>query len=228
MKLTGMYTEWGAQMAARALAESKRLTVTRAAAGSGMTAADGRMLAAEEQELALQGVRPHGGRVTVTAVLNAAQSERPYTLWEVGLYASMEEEAEVLYRLFRLDEGVRVEPGTDLVLTFYLTETILTGEQLEVTITQQGLVTREICDGLVRQAVEAHGADQQAHAALLAQKAPLEHGHSAETITGGTLGGPVFAQSNADYAQPQVRGIILSPDAPNGGENGQLWIQYTA
>lgn len=228
MKLTGMYTEWGAQMAARALAESKRLTVTRAAAGSGMTAADGRMLAAEEQELALQGVRPHGGRVTVTAVLNAAQSERPYTLWEVGLYASMEGEAEVLYRLFRLDEGVRVEPGTDLVLTFYLTETILTGEQLEVTVTQQGLVTREICDSTVQAAVEAHGADQQAHASLLAQKAPLEHGHSAETITGGTLGGPVFAQSNADYAQPQVRGIILSPDAPNGGENGQLWIQYTA
>ena len=225
MKMTGRYTTHGAQLAARALAEGKTLTITRAAAGSGMTAADSMLLGAEEQAPAIHGMTAREGSVTVTAVLNAAQAERRYTLREVGLYAQLEGEEEVLYRL---SEGVTVEPDTDLVLTFYLTETVLTEEQLAVNVTQQGLVTQAVCSMTVQQAVEAHAVDGQAHAALLAQKAPVDHGHSAEKITGGTLGGPVYAQSNTDYAVPQVRGIVLSTDGPSGGENGQLWIQYTA
>ena len=228
MRMTGMYTASGARMAARALAEGKKLTLTRAAAGSGTTAADSTVMAAEEQVPAIHGMTAEEDSVTVAAVLNAAQAERRYTLREVGLYARLEEEDEVLYRLFTLSEGVTIEPDTDLVLTLYLTETILTGEQLTVTITQQGLVTQNACEAEVRRQMEAHEADGQAHAALTERMAPLQHGHSADAITGGTLGGPVYAQSSTDYAQPQLRGIILSADGPSGGENGQVWIQYTA
>ncbi|MBR5537478.1 MAG: hypothetical protein IKU58_06215 [Clostridia bacterium] len=228
MKMTGRYTTHGAQLAARALAEGKTLTVTRAAAGSGLTAADSLLLTAEAQDAAIHGMTAQEGSVTVTAVLNAVQAERRYTLREVGLYARLEGEDEVLYRLFTLDEEVTVEPDTDLVLTFYLTETVLTEEQLAVNITQQGLVTQAVCSVTVQQAVATHAADAQAHAALLAQKAPAEHGHSAAHITGGTLGGPVYAQSGTDYTLPLVRGIVLSTESPSGGENGQLWIQYTA
>ena len=226
MKMTGTYTTHGAQLAARALAEGKMLTVTRAAVGSDTTAADSMTLAAEKQALAIHGMTAQESRVTVTAVLNAAQAEQRYTLREVGLYACLEGESEVLYRLFTLDEHVTVEPGTDLVLTFYLTEAILPAAQLEVTVTQQGLVTQSACSMTVQQAMDAHVNDGQAHAALLAQKAPAEHGHSAEAVTGGTLGGPVYAKSNTEYTKPQVRGIVLSGSSPTGGENGQLWFQY--
>ena len=228
MKMIGMYTAAGAQLAARAQAEGKRLTITRAAAGSGGTSADSAVMASEHQAPAIHGIAARQGTVTVTATLNAAQARARYLLGEVGLYARLEDEAEVLYRLFTLDEGVTVEPDTDLVLTLYLTETILTAEQVAVNVTQQGLVTQEICSQTVLQAVEGHAADADAHSALLAQKAPLEHRHTAEEITGGTLGGAVAARSNTDYTMAQVRSIILSPDEPSGGENGQLWIRYTA
>lgn len=228
MKLTGMYTAAGAQLAAQAQAESKRLTFTRAAAGKGGTAVTDRVMASEEQAAMLQTVTAREGELIITALVCAAEAAATYDLNEVGLYARMEEEDEVLYRLFRMDQQITVEPGTDLVLTFHLNETVLTGEQVAVTVTTQGLMTQEGCSHTAAQAVEAHAEDAEAHAQLLAQKADAGHGHSAGEITGGTLGGPVYAQSNSSYATAQVRSIILSADEPSGGENGQLWIQYTA
>ena len=138
------------------------------------------------------------------------------------------------YKLFRLDESLTVEQDTDLTVTFYLTETILQAEQVQVNILQQGLVTEEICRQVaqaaaegVREELDGHASGSGAHSALFAQKAPLSHTHSPGQITAGTFGGMVTAQSNTSYETAQVRNISLSPEEPSGGNNGQLWFKYT-
>lgn len=127
-----------------------------------------------------------------------------------------------------------MENDTDLTVTFYLTETILQADQIQVTITQQGLVTEAICRQVAQEAaagiqtnLEGHQTDGNAHSALFAQKAPLSHTHGAGQITGGTLAGVVAAQSNTAYETAQVRNISLSTGDPTGGSNGQIWFKYT-
>lgn len=43
---------------------------------------------------------------------------------------------------------------------------------------------------------------------------------------GGTMLGALIAQSNTNYATAQVRNIIISPNDPSGGNNGDIWIKY--
>ena len=234
MKLTGMYTRAGAELAAQAQAQESSLTITRAAAGSGQTPAENSAMANELQALELHDKTYQGQHATVAAVLSAAGAAGTYILREVGLFAKVGGGPEVLYKLFRLDESLTVEPDTDLTVTFYLTETILQAEQVQVNILQQGLVTEEICRQVAQAAVESvredldgHASGSGAHSALFAQKAPLSHTHSPAQITAGTFGGMVTAQSNTSYETAQVRNISLSPEEPSGGSNGQLWFKYT-
>ncbi len=233
MKLIGMYTQAGAQLAARAQAQETALVITRAAAGSGVTPTSATAMTREKQGLELHDKSWQGQNATVAAVLNAAQASGAYPLKEVGLYACVEGESEILYKLFRLDESLTVENDTDLTVTFYLTETILQADQVEVLLTQQGLVTEAICRQVAQQAadgvraeMEGHKGDSGAHSGLFAQKAPLTHSHGAGQITGGTLAGQVKAQSNTAYTTGQVRNIILSTEEPSGGSNGELWFKY--
>ena len=53
--------------------------------------------------------------------------------------------------------------------------------------------------------------------------------HLADDITksGGEFEGIVTAQTNTSYTIRQVRNIILSTSAPSGGNNGDIWIQYS-
>ena len=44
--------------------------------------------------------------------------------------------------------------------------------------------------------------------------------------TGGTMLGALIAQSNTNYATAQVRNVIISPNDPSGGNNGDIWIKY--
>ena len=43
---------------------------------------------------------------------------------------------------------------------------------------------------------------------------------------GGTMLGALIAQSNTNYATAQVRNVIISPNDPSGGNNGDIWIKY--
>lgn len=233
MKMTGMYTAAGAQLAARALAEGKALTVTRAVAGSALTDAQATAMAAQEQVLTIHSKTAQDTGCTIAAVLNAADSARSYTLREVALFASLAGESEVLYKLFVLDESLLVEPDTDLVVTVYLTETILPAQQVQVTVSQQGLVTQAICTQTAREEaqaiqanLEAHAADTGAHSALFEQRAPVSHDHFASHILGGTFKSMVAANNNTAYTTAQVRNIIVSTENPTGGSNGQVWIKY--
>ena len=172
------------------------------------------------------------------AALSAPDAAQEYTLREIGLYAKEQGGTEVLYKLFRMDETLTVEPETDLTVTFYLTESILPGEAVAVTVNQQGLVTQTVCAAMAAQAkaeavqsaagaLAAHAAAADAHSQLLAQKAPLSHTHGAGQVTAGTLGGVVKAQDNEQYTTAQLRNIVLSTAEPSGGSNGQIWIQYS-
>lgn len=235
MKMIGIYTAAGKQLAARAQAEGLRLQITRAVSGSTLSSQNANVMARERQTLSIGSKTAQDGKCTVSAVLNAAEASAMYSLREVGLYARLAEEEEVLYKVFQLNESLTIEPNTDLVMTFYLAETILAADQVEITITSQGLVTQELCDQMaqeaaqqVREELDAHVSDAGAHSDLFAGKAPLSHTHSAANITAGMLGGIVVANSNAAYSTAQVRSIVLSSSEPTGGSNGQVWIKYTA
>lgn len=235
MKLTGMYTAAGAQLAARAQAEGLQLQITRAAAGSADSGVDDTVMARERQAVEIISRVAQEGKCTIMTELSASQSTVMYTLREIGLYARLGDEDEVLYKLFRMSETLTVEPGTDMTVSFYLTETILQDDQVEVIITQQGLVTHDMCQLIARTEAQtvgsqmsAHMTAGDAHSALFAAKAAATHLHSAASITGGTLGGTVMASNNVNYTTAQLRNIVLSASAPSGGVNGQIWIQYSA
>lgn len=235
MKMIGIYTAAGKQLAARAQAEGLRLQITRAVSGSTLSSQNANVMARERQTLSIGSKTAQDGKCTVSAVLNAAEASAMYSLREVGLYARLAEEEEVLYKVFQLNESLTIEPNTDLVMTFYLAETILAADQVEITITSQGLVTQELCDQMAQEAAQqvreelgTHVSDAGAHSDLFAGKAPLSHTHSAANITAGALGGIVVANSNAAYSTAQVRSIVLSSSEPTGGSNGQVWIKYTA
>lgn len=44
--------------------------------------------------------------------------------------------------------------------------------------------------------------------------------------SGGTMTGILKAQTNTNYAMAQVRNVIISPNDPSGGNNGDIWIKY--
>ena len=46
--------------------------------------------------------------------------------------------------------------------------------------------------------------------------------------SGGTMIGALVAQSNTNYTTAQVRNVIISPNEPSGGNDGDIWIQYEA
>lgn len=238
MTLTGCYTTAGAALAAGVLARGTGLILTRAEAGAGRTETDAAALAEKKQDLTLLRKEADGQHCQVQAALSASDAEQEYVLREIGLYAKEQGGAEVLYKLFRMDETLTVEPETDLTVTFYLTESILPGEAVAVTVNQQGMVTQAVCAAMAAQtkeeavrsagnALKAHAAAADAHSQLLAQKAPLSHTHGAGQVTAGTLGGVVKAQDNEQYTTAQLRNIVLSTAEPSGGSNGQIWIQYS-
>lgn len=238
MTLTGCYTTAGAALAAGVLARGTGLILTRAEAGAGRTETDAAALAEKKQDLTLLRKEADGQHCQVQTALSASDAEQEYVLREIGLYAKEQGGAEVLYKLFRMDETLTVEPETDLTVTFYLTESILPGEAVAVTVNQQGLVTQTVCAAMTAQAkaeavqsaagaLTAHAAAADAHSQLLAQKAPLSHTHGAGQVTAGTLGGVVKAQDNEQYTTAQLRNIVLSTAEPSGGSNGQIWIQYS-
>jgi len=47
-------------------------------------------------------------------------------------------------------------------------------------------------------------------------------------LTGITMTGSLVAQTNTTYTTAQMRNIIESTEDPSGGNNGDIWIKYTA
>ena len=220
-------------MATQAAAGGKTLTITRAAAGSGTTAVNAAALTGEKQALSILRQSAQGGQSMIEASLVSSQAGEEYVLREVGIYAQVEGGAEALFKIFTMDESLTVEPGTELSVTFYLTESLLLRDDVAVTVDQTGLATQRVCDEMQaeaiaqsRAALETHKSDGSAHAALFAKKSPVGHTHGAGEIGAGTLAVRVAAQTNTLYDTAQLRNIILSAESPSGGDNGAVWIQY--
>lgn len=45
--------------------------------------------------------------------------------------------------------------------------------------------------------------------------------------SGGTMTGKLVAQNNSNYTVAQVRNIFISTTEPSGGNNGDIWLQYS-
>lgn len=45
--------------------------------------------------------------------------------------------------------------------------------------------------------------------------------------SGGTMVGELVAQNNSNYTVAQVRNIFISTTEPSGGNNGDIWLQYS-
>lgn len=58
--------------------------------------------------------------------------------------------------------------------------------------------------------------------------AAANHTHSYLPLTGGTMTGPLVAQTNTSYTTAQMRNIIISTADPSGGNNGDIWLKYEA
>ena len=235
MRLTGTYTAAGAEMTAQALAAGSGLTITRVEAGAGTTAASATALANICQTPTLMRKQAGNGACVLEVLLNSGDAQAAYTLRELGVYARLGNGTEKLYQIFRLDEGLSIEPQTDLGITFYLTERILPAETVQVVLAQEGYITAESCSSAISDtaaesaaALNAHETAASAHQALFNEKANASHTHSAGNITAGTFGGRMVSPADTAYTTAQVRNIVLSTASPSGGSNGCVWLKYEA
>ena len=142
MELTGTYTAAGLALLAQTAAGGT-LTVTRVAAGAGVTPnpESAAALPEEKQTLTLLPTVAENGVFSLTAVLTAALASADYTLTELGVFASGADGAEALFCVYRLDEPVGVSPASRLVLRFLLSCCVAAGGTPAVTATPAGLVT---------------------------------------------------------------------------------------
>lgn len=58
--------------------------------------------------------------------------------------------------------------------------------------------------------------------------AAADHKHDYLPLSGGTMTGPLVAQTNTSYTTAQMRNIIISTADPSGGNNGDIWLKYEA
>ena len=78
MKMIGIYTAAGKQLAARAQAEGLRLQITRAVSGSTLSSQNANVMARERQTLSIGSKTAQDGKCTVSAVPMAARSPSPW------------------------------------------------------------------------------------------------------------------------------------------------------
>lgn len=143
MDLTGYLTKQGLQLSAKLISGST-LEVTRVVAGSGKT---GEPLTATSlpqvrQKLAVN-TPTHNGNTAVIPATLAAAAEEDYTLTELGVYASDPDKGEILYKVYKLSAPVAIAAGSQMVLRFYLEETVSQDVDITVVCSPAGLITEE-------------------------------------------------------------------------------------
>lgn len=145
MDIQGFFTKKGLLLAAK-LAAGSTLKYTRACAGAAETALTASALSQIKQILSMGSPRRNGETAVVPVTLEAGQASGAYTLKEVGLYAQDPDDGEILYKVYRLTEPVKIDPSSRLVLRFYLEETV--SQDLNVTVVRAsaGLLTEADLD----------------------------------------------------------------------------------
>ena len=153
MNIQGTYTNKGLALAAKTAAGAC-LRVTRVVGGSGHTAdiPNVAQLLEIRQTLAVDEARCAGDTAVLPVTLAAVELGATYTLTELGIYAEDPNEGEILYCVYRLDEPVTIQAGSDTVLRFYLRQTVSKDGGAQVLCSPAGLITESDC-GPVRKMV---------------------------------------------------------------------------
>lgn len=146
MKIQGTYTNKGLALTAKTAAGAC-LRVTRVVGGSGHTTdvPNAAQLPEIRQTLAVGEARCTGDTAVLPVTLAAVEMEDSYTLTELGIYAEDPDEGEILYCVYRLDEPVTIQAGSDTVLRFYLRQTVSEDGGAEVLCSPAGLITESDC-----------------------------------------------------------------------------------
>ena len=146
MKVQGTYTNKGLALSAKTAAGTC-LRVTRVVSGSGNTTdiSGAETLPEIRQTLAVGEARCTGNTAVLPVTLTAASLETAYTLTELGVYAEDPTEGEILYSVYRLDEPVTIQAGSDTVLRFYLRKTVSADGGAKVVCSPAGLITESDC-----------------------------------------------------------------------------------
>lgn len=153
MNIQGTYTNKGLALTAKTAAGA-RLRVTRVVGGSGHTQdiPNAAVLPEIRQTLAVGEARCAGDTAVLPVTLAAVEQKATYTLMELGVYAEDPNEGEILYCVYRLDEPVTIQAGSDTVLRFYLRQTVSKDGGATVLCSPAGLITESDC-GPVRRMV---------------------------------------------------------------------------
>ena len=162
MNIQGTYTNKGLALTAKTAAGAC-LRVTRVVGGSGHTSdiPGAAALSEIQQTLAAGAARCAGNTAVLPVTLAAVGLGATYTLTELGVYAEDPNEGEILYCVYRLDEPVTIQAGSDTVLRFYLRQTVSEDGGAAVLCSPSGLITESDC-GPVRRRVLAIGASSYA------------------------------------------------------------------
>ena len=146
MKIQGTYTNKGLALTAKTAAGAC-LRVTRVVGGSGHTTdvPNAEELEAIQQTLAVGEARCAGDTAVLPVTLAAVELGATYTLTELGVYAEDPNEGEILYCVYRLDEPVTLQAGSDTVLRFYLRQTVSEDGGAAVLCSPAGLITESDC-----------------------------------------------------------------------------------
>lgn len=165
MNIQGTYTNKGLALTAKTAAGAC-LRVTRVVGGSGYTADIPTAAALPEirQTLAVGEARCAGSTAVLPVTLAAVGLESSYTLTELGVYAEDPNEGEILYCVYRLDEPVTIQAGSDTVLRFYLRQTVSGDGGAMVLYSPAGLITESDCAPVRKMVL---GIDAPSHAVTM-------------------------------------------------------------
>ena len=146
MNIQGTYTNKGLALTVKTAAGAC-LRVTRVVGGSGHTPDIPGAAALSEirQTLTVGEARCTGDTAVLPVTLAAMELEASYTLTELGVYAEDPNEGEILYCVYRLDEPVTIQAGSDTVLRFYLRQTVSEDGGAQVLCSPAGLITESDC-----------------------------------------------------------------------------------
>ena len=146
MNIQGTYTNKGLALTAKTAAGAC-LRVIRVVGGSGYTTDIPNAAALSEirQTLAVGEARCAGNTAVLPVTLATMELEDSYTLTELGVYAEDPDEGEILYCVYRLDEPVTIQAGSDTVLRFYLRQTVSEDGGAAVLCSPAGLITESDC-----------------------------------------------------------------------------------
>ena len=146
MNIQGTYTNKGLALTAKT-AVGVCLRVTRVVGGSGHTTdiPNAAQLPEIRQTLTVGEARCAGSTAVLPVTLAAVGLESSYTLTEFGIYAEDPDEGEILYCVYRLDEPVTIQAGSDTVLRFYLRQTVSEDGGAQVLCSPAGLITESDC-----------------------------------------------------------------------------------